>query len=126
MPRISFGGPFAAGYPACHPFAARHSLVAVLAALSLALGIGANTAILSLVDRLVLRSLPVRDPARPRFADDERATQLHTELQLRGVRCSLRSYRLFEGVLAVGSCCGHPRAPERSAEFVDRLFVSGS
>jgi predicted permease len=35
----------------------------VLAALSLALGIGANTAIYSLLDSLLLRSLPVRDPA---------------------------------------------------------------
>ncbi len=35
----------------------------VLAALSLALGIGANTAIYSFLDALLLRSLPVSDPA---------------------------------------------------------------
>ena len=34
-----------------------------LAALSLALGIGANTAIYSFLDSLLLRSLPVSDPA---------------------------------------------------------------
>ena len=34
-----------------------------LAALSLALGIGANTAIYSFMDSILLRSLPVRDPA---------------------------------------------------------------
>ena len=34
-----------------------------VAVLSLALGIGANTAIFTLVDSLILRSLPVRDPA---------------------------------------------------------------
>jgi predicted permease len=34
------------------------------ALLSLALGIGANTAIFSLMDRIMLRSLPVRDPER--------------------------------------------------------------
>jgi hypothetical protein len=36
----------------------------VVAILSLALGIGANTAIFSLVDSLMLRALPVRDPDR--------------------------------------------------------------
>src|SRR4051812_35764259 len=39
-------------------------VITFVAVLSLALGIGANTAIFSLVDRLVLRSLPVREPAR--------------------------------------------------------------
>ncbi|HXT70602.1 MAG TPA: ABC transporter permease [Vicinamibacterales bacterium] len=37
--------------------------------LSLALGIGANTALFSLVDSLLLRSLPVRDPGRLMRAD---------------------------------------------------------
>ena len=35
-----------------------------IAILSLALGIGANTAIFSLLDQLLLRSLPVKDPSR--------------------------------------------------------------
>ena len=39
-------------------------VVTFVAILSLALGIGANAAIFSLVDRLVLRSLPVREPSR--------------------------------------------------------------
>src|SRR5918995_29072 len=37
-------------------------VVSTVAILSLALGIGANTAIFSILDSLLLRSLPVRDP----------------------------------------------------------------
>src|SRR5580692_13128947 len=36
----------------------------VVAVLSLALGIGANTAIFTLVDQVLLRLLPVKDPAQ--------------------------------------------------------------
>jgi putative ABC transport system permease protein len=39
-------------------------IVSTVAALSLALGIGANTTIFSLVNSLMLRSMPVRDPER--------------------------------------------------------------
>ena len=39
-------------------------IVTAVAVLSLALGIGANTAIFSLVNSLILRTLPVADPQR--------------------------------------------------------------
>ena len=41
----------------------KHRMFTALAALSLALGIGANTAIYSFMDAILLRSLPVADPA---------------------------------------------------------------
>jgi predicted permease len=43
---------------------ARTPAVSLIAVLSLALGIGANTAIFSLIDTVMLKSLPVREPAR--------------------------------------------------------------
>ena len=42
----------------------RSPMFAAIAVASLALGIGANTAIFSLLDQVLLRSLPVRDPQR--------------------------------------------------------------
>ena len=40
----------------------RSPLFAIVAILSLALGIGANTAIFTLIDQILLRKLPVKDP----------------------------------------------------------------
>src|SRR5512142_2875699 len=40
----------------------RSPLFAAVAIFSLALGIGANTAIFTLIDQIVLRRLPVKDP----------------------------------------------------------------
>ena len=42
----------------------RSPVFSVIAVLSLALGIGANTAIFSLLDQVLLRALPVRQPRR--------------------------------------------------------------
>src|SRR4051794_12774039 len=42
----------------------RSPLFATVAILSVALGIGANTAIFTLIDQILLRQLPVRDPAQ--------------------------------------------------------------
>src|SRR5260370_34820623 len=49
----------------------RSPVLTIVALLSLALGIGANTAIFSFLDTIMLRSLPVREPARLVFLGEE-------------------------------------------------------
>jgi predicted permease len=57
---------------------AKSPVFTIVAALSLALGIGANTALFSLVDDLLLRSLAVRDP--------DRLVQVHQFVEALGFR----------------------------------------
>src|SRR6202049_256375 len=53
-------------------------VVSFVAALSLALGIGANTAIFSMINSLFLRTLPVRDPDRLVLITDGTAAGLRS------------------------------------------------
>jgi predicted permease len=91
--------------------------VAVVATVTLALGIGANTAIFTLLDSVLLRNLPVREPARlVSFADNPRESMSFSEPQSpedsigQSGQWTLFSYpmyeyfrdhsRLFEGICA--------------------------
>jgi hypothetical protein len=68
----------------------RSPLFAVVAILSLALGIGANTAIFTLIDQILLRKLPVKNP--------HELVMLHQEGPHNGSNMGLRmhSYPMYQ------------------------------
>jgi predicted permease len=105
---------------------------ALVAVLSLALGIGANTAIFSLVNQVMLRMLPVHDPAH--------LVALHREDDLEGTSTndnyeSVFSYpmyrrlrddgRVFSGVIA-RSGAAVTALYQGNAESVEGAVVSGN
>lgn len=99
-------------------------IVTAVAILSLALGIGANTAIFSLVNSLLLRTLPVREPSRLVLISDSSSSgaqywryQVWEQIQQRP--------DLFEAVGA-WSLMRVNLATEGETQFVDGMWVSGS
>src|SRR5580658_8691041 len=110
----------------------RSPIFAAVAILSLALGIGANTAIFSLVDQVILRLLPVRDP--------QQLVVLHRNYSLSGSDSSdnyesVFSYSMyrairehdaaFNGVIA--RCGGSVTVLyQGNAESADAEIVSGN
>ncbi len=83
---------------------------AVVAILSLALGIGANTAIFSLINAVMVKSLPVRDPQQLVMIGDP--TLISSLSQGTGGRSDLFSYPFFQ------------RFRERNQAFSD-LYATG-
>ena len=97
-------------------------IVSAVAILSLALGIGANTAIFSVLDALLLRSLPVDAPGQLVLLGNETGRRPHwTNPIWEQVRD--RS-ELFDGAFAVSSARFNLAARGES-NFVDGLWASG-
>ena len=97
-------------------------IVSAVAILSLALGIGANTAIFSVLDTLVLRSLPVTEPGRLVLLDDEKGGRAYwTNPIWEQVRDRAD---LFDGAFAVSST-RFDLALHGESELVDGLWTSG-
>ncbi|HEY7058631.1 MAG TPA: ABC transporter permease, partial [Vicinamibacterales bacterium] len=99
-------------------------VVSIVAALSLALGIGANTAIFSLINGLLLRTLPVRDPARlVQITGDAEGDNPYWSYQV--WREIDRRPQLFDGTLA-WSDARLNLAGGGETRYANGLWVSGS
>ena len=90
-----------------------------VALLSLALGIGANTALFSVMDALLLRMLPVKDP--------QQLVQLHSQVSFPAFqKINLRN-RVFSGAFAYSYMLLVPASVriDKEPEHASGIFVSG-
>jgi len=94
-------------------------VVTVVAILSLALGIGANTAIFTLVDSLVLRALPVKEPRRLAIVTDT-ANRSATTYR---IWSEIERRHLFDGAFA-WSEMRFNLAERGETEFVHGIWTS--
>jgi len=105
-------------------------IVTAVAILSLAVGVGANTAIFSLVDSLLLRPLPVTQPQRLAVVLDSRAyirQQGLTEIWTYGVwdQIRQRTGQAFDGACAWWAERLNIAPHGGAIEPVDAIWVSG-
>jgi predicted permease len=98
---------------------------ATVAALSLALGIGANTAIFSLIDAVMLRALPVADPSRLVLLSDPDSSGvgIGTEGGIRSLFTYEEFERLRERARPVVALCAAESSPPRLHARVDNGAV---
>ena len=100
--------------------------VTVVAVLSLALGIGANAAIFSLVNSLILRTLPVPEPRRLVILSGRRNSGARPAFSYATFDQIRRHGETFSGALAYGNCCSKGTLTIAGEPVsVDRTFVSG-
>jgi putative ABC transport system permease protein len=96
-------------------------IVTSVAVLSLALGIGANTALFSILNTLLLRSLPVKNPQQLAIVATDEDSDSWTNPIWEQIRDRTQ---LFAGA-ATWSSGRFNTAPSGETEFVQGMYVSG-
>ncbi len=81
----------------------KNPVVTAIAVLSLALGVGANTAIFSLIDATLLRMLPVKDPQRLALFSISRQGQKDYDFSYPSFERLRESQQAFSGLIAASS-----------------------
>ena len=124
---------------------AANPLFTAIATISLALGIGANTAIFSFMDAILLRNLPVKNPqelvvfhwrAKDAAGCDPWHDRQHVQRpETRQNQSRISRTRRFRRCARIRTCCprcspmrSYPRlniVAQRQAEFAQGLYVSG-
>jgi predicted permease len=99
---------------------------ALMAALSLAIGIGANTAIFSLVDALVLKLLPVANPQELVFLGTETPRGTDHTFYFETYQRIQRDQSLFTGLAAFSPVQLNVSADGQSEPSVEGQLVSGN
>ena len=107
----------------------RNPAFAAVAVLSLALGIGANTAIFSLIDAILLKSLPVREPERLVVLQEVRGKMVSTGFPYSAYKLFQSGASGFVGLMAyapvrLNVSLGGPPEPYASGQLVTGSYFS--
>ena len=99
-------------------------IVTTVAVLSLALGIGANTAIFSILNSLMLRTLPVHEPQQLALVESEEPDGQGNSSWTNPIWEQIRDRSLWTGAMA-WSASRFNLAEGGQTEFVDGVWASG-